>query len=423
MSRLVILVCLFGCAKPQYLGESLPRECGASFARCDGALHLRMWEDSTVATEPELTRYVARVTARIVAVSSLSYVPRVVVIPDGNAAVLGHTVVVGREMVVKLGSESELAAIIAHEVVHLESEATESYDLANDADQRDAEAVADERAVLLLERADYPGSAMSVALRRTLSTVVWESTHPPTKERILRTSIAAMSSPARDDRRSELLAAISGVIVGPELERGLRVRDHWVVADRDASIGVPTGVSIDRADAQLLGHAGDVEYNALRVGRRAAAEVRQHLTRTRHRMLPIGAATIGDYAGSGDRSSSRSRLVEQYRAALAHADAGDSLAIIERPNGAILLVVRGPGSAEALERWLPLVRVPTAAERSEAISPRVRLLAAPRTASVEELVLGCIDPAQARALDDPTRVIHAGELFKCTDRVSHSREL
>jgi hypothetical protein len=182
-------------------------------------------------------------------------------------------------------------------------------------------------------------------------------------------------------------------------------------------------VSIDRADAQLLGHGGDVEYNALRVGRRAAAEVRQRLTRTRHRMLPIGAATIGDYAGSGDRSSSRSRLIEQYRAALAHAGAGDSIAIVERPDGAIILVVRGPGSAEALERWLPLVRVPTAAERSEAISPRVRLLAAPRTASVEELVLGCIDPAEARALDDPTRIIHAGELFKCTDRVSHSREL
>ena len=90
---------------------------------------------------------------------------------DETYATSGRRIVIARRTLEKLASEAELAAVIAHELAHVEGRhgivslfgrpVDEGF-----ANRRDAEAIADERAVWLLERAGYAPTAMGSALRK-----------------------------------------------------------------------------------------------------------------------------------------------------------------------------------------------------------------------------------------------------------------
>lgn len=71
--------------------------------------------------EPELTRYVEEVGARLAAVSDreLPYAFHIINDSSPNAwALPGGKIAINRGLLVELGSEAELAAVLAHEIVH-----------------------------------------------------------------------------------------------------------------------------------------------------------------------------------------------------------------------------------------------------------------------------------------------------------------
>ncbi|HEU4613015.1 MAG TPA: M48 family metalloprotease, partial [Kofleriaceae bacterium] len=139
--------------------------------------------------DTRLQRYVQRIADRLARGANVERSPRVVIGDhDSTYAAFGERIVIGRMTIERLASEAELAAIVAHELVHIEAGHTALAELppGDDSDwlaaRRDAEAIADERAVVLLERAGYVPTAMSRALAATLD--VDDEEHPPRAERL-----------------------------------------------------------------------------------------------------------------------------------------------------------------------------------------------------------------------------------------------
>jgi predicted Zn-dependent protease len=109
---------------PRYLGATLPVACErGDIERCAGwmvdrdlvAGQLDIYDDD------ELRAYVQGITDRLVRGSTLRRAPRVVIGDhDGTYAAFGERIVIGRIAIERLGCEAELAAIVAHELVHVE---------------------------------------------------------------------------------------------------------------------------------------------------------------------------------------------------------------------------------------------------------------------------------------------------------------
>ena len=173
-----IAVLAIGCSHPHYLGAEMPTPCRER--DMEGCLGWMVERDLVAAAlgiyeQPELRRYVQGVADRLSSGSVLASRPRVLIGDrDGTYATVGGRIVVGRPTLERLATEAELAGIIAHEMAHLEGKHTVAslFGPAPDDEwhemRRDAEAVADERAVVLLERAGYAPVAMGRALRSVL---------------------------------------------------------------------------------------------------------------------------------------------------------------------------------------------------------------------------------------------------------------
>jgi hypothetical protein len=101
-----------------------------------------------------------------------------------------------------------------------------------------------------------------------------------------------------------------------------------------------------------------------------------------------------------------------------HPPAGSRVAILERPHGALVIELDGRSEEAEMTRWLDAVRLATPAELAAAEPAHLRVVAAPKAGTVRELAALCASPAAALLLDDPDRAIAAGQLFKCTDRVT-----
>ena len=400
----ILALVLTACGGPRYLGATLPDECGRSWILCDGELQLRALRDDA-APLPALERYVASIEARIARASQLDHVPPVLVVPSGNAAVVARTIVVGRDMIVRLGTEAELAAILAHETAHLEAHADELSYVGVPVDE---ESLADERGVVLLAKAGYPPGAMASALRRIL--IEDDSYHPPARERVLRTMLVA-GSPAINRTRAALLAAIEGAVVGRDLARGARVGDAWIVADRELAVRLPDGLAFETADTHAIAYDGRVRYSAWRLGRGTGRELAARIEVVARRELPVGHVTIGRAAKPrAFFASSLERLLAERRADLGDLDRDELGAVIETAGGTVLLAISGAGDDDVrrLERWLARLRVPTAVELRAAVSPHLVLVRAPHAGTVRELAALCVDPVAARELDDPDRALAAG---------------
>ena len=298
----------------------------------EAELRVRGWRDGLDTPHDDaLQAYVARVTARVARASHLTYVPDLVLTTTGIAAAAGHTIAIGREAVVALGSESELAAILAHEIVHLEvHDGHEAIVRA----RLDEEAIADERAIELLDRAGYPRSAMAVALARILHDQADDAEHPPRADRLAHTTALAGSAATGDDGRRELLAAISGAVVGRVLEDGLRVGEVWVVDNRGIAVLAPDGGKLEEAATMANSNVRPNYFAAFRIGAGAGRALAAELEHATTERFAIGVATLGRLPAEPPTPvGSLAQLLARRRAEVGWGDPSSAHAIVETPGG------------------------------------------------------------------------------------------
>ncbi|MDX2089320.1 MAG: M48 family metalloprotease [Kofleriaceae bacterium] len=421
MTRLLLVIVLLGgCARTTYLGAPLPASCKSSLGACAYDLRLRAFADRFGPGRASLVAYISGVASRVARVSTLARTPKIVLVPTDGASVVGDTIVVGRELLVRLGSEAELAAILAHEIVHMEGNLPAlAYDHDVDDDQRLVlESVADERGVLLLERAGYPSYAMYDALRFGLTSDE-DGRHPPRDIRLRRVASLVDRSSRLDDGRTRFLTAIAGEVLDLDFERGGAVGERLVFPRSRAALSLPAGVERVSLWTSLNGsHTASLrKYSAYSMGRQMAAELVAHMRERRTVRTPVGDAQVGvaprESKGNG---SSLERVIEQARAQMWSLGPYDAVAVVEREHEAIVLVVSGNGSGPALAAWLPLLQPASDAERAAAVSARIVPTRVPRAGTTRDLATTCIDPRAVYLFENGERRLAVGDLLKCSDR-------
>ena len=415
---LALLVSLGACAgTTAYLGATLPAPCDAHDV--EGCLGWMVERDLSAAEldlydDAALRDYVQRVADRLAAASSLAQAPRVVLANrDGTYATSGSRIVIGRATLEHLDSEAELAGVVAHELAHIEGHhAVVSLFGPPPGDEqmvlrRDAEAIADERAVALLERAGYTPGAMARALRAVLDGE--DDEHPLRADRIARVTVLA-GKRAGFEGRAELLAQVEHMVVGKDPRLGQRVGDAWVIAALGLAFDLAAGDVVREADHLLVLRRAQGTLAAYAIGAPWAAELAGALDDRQASVRAIGRVTLGSVAAPTDRDDSPlGKLARALRTTLPQPAAGTRVAIVERPHGALLIELGG--------RALPALalRDATQAELAAVTPTRVVIEYAIRTGAV-----GASRVCAGRLLEDPARRVITGEPIKCADRAIDS---
>jgi hypothetical protein len=418
------LLAATACAKPTYLGAELPAPCRSK--DIEGCLGWMVERDLVAAElgvydDHALRAYVQSVVDRLVPGSLLRATPRVLIADrDGTYATIGGRIVVARPTLEQLGSEAELAGVLAHELAHIEGRHTAAAFYAPHADdewltiRRDAEAIADERAVVLLERAGYSPSAMGRALRAVLGVPEDpiaanipdpDDDHPAIADRLARVDELAANRSGFEGR-DEFLAKLSGMIAGRDRRLGDRIGTAWVVAALGVAITLGEDDEIRAEDDVLSVARGDTELTAYVIGGPWARDLGASLEDRKTRNSPLGSVTSGivPRAVAHDESP-LGKLQRAIRSTLPQPNAGARVVIIDRPTGALVLELGGP-------KDMPFkVRAATDFELSAAEPARIVLEAAPRAGAIESFGI-----CAGRLLDDPSRVVPRGSAIKCSDR-------
>jgi hypothetical protein len=417
---LAAVLALSACAQPSYLGARLPDPClardvegclGWMVERDLSAAALELYDDSA------LHDYVQGVVDRLAGVSNLAGAPRVVIADrNGTYATSGSRIVIGRPMIERLESEAELAGVLAHELAHIEGRhaVVSLFGPPPDEDwlvlRRDAEAVADERAVALLERAGYTPSAMARALRAVLDSD--DDEHPLRADRIARASVLA-GNRAGFEGRAELLAHVEHMVVGRDSRLGHRVGDAWVVAALGLALDFTDDDIVREAARVLVVRRSDATFAGYAIGLPWARELAGSLDDRVIDDRRPGRVTIGTVAKPSEHDTTPlGKLARAVRNTLPQPAVGTRVAIIERPRGALVVELGG----HALPRLG--LREATAEELAAAEPTRIVLEQAWRTGTAAQS-LAC----EGRLLDRPDRRVVAGEPLRCADRAVDSREL
>jgi predicted Zn-dependent protease len=431
-SWLVVAIAACG-GGPRYLGAQLPDACAGNNAEaCAGWLAERDLDAGGLDVYPDaaLRRYVQGIADRLARGSRLAHPPRVVISDhDGTYAALGDRIVIGRIAIEKLGSEAELAAIVAHELVHVEGRHATVSLFGPEADarwlvtRRDAEAIADERAVTLLERAGYAPAAMSRALEAELDPEDdgpddGDDEHPPRAVRLAHVAQLAGGRIDGFDGRAELLSHIDNMILGRDTRLGVRVGDAWVIAALGVALELPARdiVHVD-GDAVVLRH-GTSSLTAYAIGAPWARELAAMLEDRATTESALGRITVGTAPAHGTSDAPLARLEQSIHELLPQPAPGTWLVILDRPRGGLVLELSCNGATDPFirDRWLQGLRAAAPHELAAAEPPHLTIVRAPHAGTVRELAAACTDPAAARALDRPDRVLGAGDPIKCTDR-------
>lgn len=407
----IVLGSIVGCTKPVYLEAKVPEPCTArDVENCLGwmaerdlhAAELEIYEDVA------LERYVQSVADRLARNSLLRAAPRVMITDRSDTyATSGHRVVIARQTIEKLGSEAELAAVLAHELVHLEGKHSVASLFGGAPDpkfinRRDAESVADERGVWLLERAGYAPTAMRHALRAVLEAE--DEEHPLRADRIARVTVLA-GNRGGVIAREEFLTRLANMVVGRDPRLGTRVGNAWVVSAlgvtlalqrKDDVRGEADVLALRRDDASLIAYAVGAPW-----GRELAAqlEVREVVT------TEVGDVTLGTtpFPGTLDNRP-LAKLARAVRASLPQPTPGSRVAILVRPRGALVVEIEGNSVPDLL------FRAPTEDELAAVEPARIVIARAPKAGTLGELGV-CAD-----LLDDPGRRVIAGDPIKCASR-------
>jgi hypothetical protein len=401
------------CSRPHYLGAEMPSPCRER--DLEGCLGWMVERDLVAAElglydQPHLRRYVQGIADRLAAGSLLAAPPRVLIGDrDGTYATVGGRIVVARPTLERLATEAELAGVIAHEMAHLEGKHTVASLFGPGPDdewhemRRDAEAVADERAVVLLERAGYAPVAMARALRSVL--LVEDEEHPLRDDRIARVEAIAVGRGGFEGR-AELLDGLEGMIVGRDPRLGHRVGDAWVVA----ALGIALPLDEDdvvRADEDILVVRRDqATFTAYVIGAPWARELISELDEREVATSVHGRVTAGTVVRQARHDDTPlGKLQRAIRATLPQPPAGAHVAILERARGALVLELGGHRVPELA------VRAATADELAATDPVRVVIERAPRAGT-----LGRLGLCRGRLLDDPARQVAGGDPVRCADR-------
>lgn len=422
----LVPVLVLGCSRPRYLGAAMPAPC--TERDVDGCLGWMVERDLIAAElgvydDPALRRYVQEVADRLARGSLLARAPRIWIGDrDGTYATVGGRIVVARPTLERLGSEAELAGVLAHEIAHLEGRHTvaslfgPAQDAAWRAARLDAEAIADERAVFLLERAGYAPAAMSRALASVLHAAE-DDEHPEKDVRIERVDELARGR-AGFEGRAELLHRLERMIVGRDTRLGVRVGDAWVIAAAGVALPLEDGDVLRSADELLVLRRDRATLTSYVIGAPWARELGAGLldrdtgTIPSHsddgRVAPgirVTAGTVPRVAAAED--SPLGKLRHAIRGSLPQPPAGAEVAILEHGTAALVIELGG-------HHVLDLdVRVATPDELAAAEPRRISLARAPRAGAIASL-----EVCRGRLLDDPSRRVAAGDPIKCADRAS-----
>jgi hypothetical protein len=417
---------LAACARPSYLGATLPQPCVAhDVEACLGWMIERDLGDAALDRyeDTALRDYVQAVADRLARGSQLAAAPRVVIADhDGTYATSGSRIVIGRPTIERLDSEAELAGVIAHELAHIEGHhAVVSLFGPPPGDddalvlRRDAEAIADERAVALLERAGYAPAAMSRALRAVLDAE--DDEHPLRADRIARAKVMAGRRPGFEGR-AELLAHLEHMVVGRDARLGRRVGDTWVVAALGVALELgPDDMVRDASDVLVL-RRGQATLAAYAIGAAWAAELAAGLDDRSDDVRGLGRIALGTVAAPSRRDDTPiGKLARAIRSTLPQPAVGTRVAIVERPRGALVIELGGRGDRGG--RRLPALglREATPAELAAAEPARIVIERAWRTGAAADAVV-----CDGRLLDSPDRQVAAGDPIKCSDRPLAARD-
>ncbi len=424
MRALVVLI-LCGCTPhARYLGAPLPPACSqGDFERCAGWLAERdlVAGQLDVYDDPSLRDYVQRVTDRLATGANLPHVPRVVIADhDGTYAAFGGRIVIGRMAIERLGSEAELAAIVAHELVHVEAHHASMSLFGPDADaswlaaRRDSEAIADERAVALLERAGYPPVAMARALAASID--IDDEEHPPRDARLAAVTVLAGGRVQGFAGRRELLRRLDRMVVGRNTLLGTRIGDAWVIAALGVAIELPERHVVHiEGDAIVLRH-GRSTLTAYPIGAAWARELAGTLDQRATVDTSLGTISVGVAPTEPAADTPIEKLQHAVRELLPQPVPGTWVVVLARPRGGLVIELAAKSDPFVRDRWLEGLRAASPGELAAAEPVRITLARAPQAGSIRQLVAICPDPDRALDLDDPDRVIAEGELVKCTDR-------
>lgn len=385
MRRVLYLAALAAACSgsPRYLGAPLPDACEQQLdvERCAGWMAERDQVAGQLDSydDPRLRAYVQRVADRLARGSTLRRPPRVIIGDhDGTYAAFGERIVIGRMAIERLQSEAELAAIVAHELVHVEGRhaalALTGASDATSADEdwlvgrRDAESIADERAILLLERAGYAPTAMVRALSAVLD--VDDEEHPPRTARIAAATKLAAGRDRGFEGRAEFLAAIEGMVIGRNTRLGTRIGDAWVIATLGIALDLPTNVTprID-GDALVLRRGRSV-LTAYPIGAAWARELAADLDDRATARSTLGTLTVGVARDAQPASSPIAKLQRAVRELLPQPAAGTQVIVLARPGGGLVVEIGARTDPVLRDRWLSGLRRATKRELRAAEPPR-----------------------------------------------------
>lgn len=419
---------LGACARPSriYLGTRMPEPCVAhDVEACLGWMIERDLADAALDLYDDagLRDYVQGVADRLARGSLLARAPRVVIADhDGTYATSGSRIVIGRPTIERLDCEAELAGVIAHELAHIEGHhaVVSLFGLPPAGDdapvlRRDAEAIADERAVALLERAGYAPAAMARALRAVLDAE--DEDHPLRADRIARAKVMAGGTPGFEGR-AELLGHLEHMVVGRDARLGRRVGDAWVVAALGLALELGPDDAVRDASDVLVVRRGQTALAAYAIGAAWAGELAAALHDRSEDVRDLGRITVGTIAAPAGRDDTPvGKLARAIRSTLPQPAVGTRVAIVERPRGA--LVIELGGRNERGGRGLPALglRAATPEELTGAEPARIVIERAWRTGTAADAVV-----CDGRLLDSPDRQVAAGDPIKCADRPLTARD-
>ena len=416
MKPIIALVLVAACAdQPSYLGATLPKSCASGDAeRCIGwmaELDLSAAELDTY-NDPGLTAYVQGIVGKLAKGSQLTAAPAIQIANhEASYATLGGRIVIGRPTIQRLGSEAELAAVLAHELAHLEGHHADASlgpartDAAWLERRRDAEAIADERAILLLERAGYATGALASALDRVLEGD--DDEHPPRAKRIARAHALATGGERGFDGRAELAQHLAHTVLGRDSRLGVRVGDAWVVAALGVALVLAPDDVVATDEDVLTVRRGGTTLTAYAIGEPWARELKGTLASRKDAASELGDVTTGIVpatATTGDETPI-GKVEHALRSSLPQPGAGTQVAILDRGRAALLVEVAGRATPKLQ------LRPASAAELDAAQPPRLVLERAQLPGPA-----GTVGTCGARLVDRADRQVVAGELIRCADR-------
>ncbi|HEY5934810.1 MAG TPA: M48 family metalloprotease, partial [Kofleriaceae bacterium] len=356
--------------------------------------------------DAKLTAYVQGVTDRLVRASKLKTRARVLITEVGPtaSAVVGDLLIMNRNALSVLDSEDELAAVLAHELVHLESDHATQLDVEDDPVWRlDLESAADERAIDLLREAGYSPHAMLAMLRAiSRDDTVADPTHPTSLQRLARAAVLIGDAPPRSLTREPYRQQIEGLVLGS---------DPRLIQFADAAI---TSLAADVAVDEPGEESESITVNATLVERPRGDDVASMLERRREHHIGGKHVITGMMPAVPRTLAPVDALLRDQLLAVASIPGDGTHVIVIRGDRDLVLELTG----DDLDHWTDLlvreVRRPTAAERAAIKPHRLRYVPAPSDGTYSEIAKrACAGYAEFPLLDDPARTVTRGERIKC----------